>query len=517
MFRRFVNVLAIVVLISAASARAELALPHIFGDGAIFQRNVEVPIWGTAEANEKVTVKLGDKTASATAGADGKWMAKLPQMPAGGPVEISIEGSSGKKIAIKNVLFGEVWVCSGQSNMEMNVGGSEGAKEAVAAANDTQLRMFTVTKISTGTPQADCNGKWEDAVGPTINHFSAAAYYFGLVLRKEVNVPVGLIHTSWGGTPAEAWTSPEGLAKMENCKPLVERWAKTIADFDEAKAKAAYEVKVKAWEEATAKAKEEKKALPKKPNYDDPRGNPWRTAGLYNGMIAPLVPYAIAGSIWYQGESNCGRAQQYRTLFPGMIESWRTAWNMPAMPFYFVQIAPYKYGVPNGAMYPELCEAQTLTLKLPNTGMAVINDVGNVKNIHPTNKKAVGDRLALWALAKIYGKKDLVFSGPLYKEAKVEGDKIRISFDNVGGGLVARDGKDLNWFTICGEDQKFEEAKAVIDGNTVVVSSEKVAKPVAVRFAWHETAEPNLMNKEGLPASLFRTDDFKMVTDGKNQ
>lgn len=508
--------LAVLALFVCAAVRAELKLPNIFSDGAILQRNVEAPIWGTADANEKITVKLGDKTTSATAGADGKWMAKLPKMPAGGPHEIAIEGSSGKKIAIKNVLFGEVWVCSGQSNMEMNVGGSDGAKESVAAANDTQLRMFTVTKTSTGTPQPDCAGKWEDAVGQTINHFSAAAYYFGLELRKELNVPVGLFNTSWGGTPAEAWASPEGLAKLENCKPLVDRWAKTIADFDEAKARAAYATRLKAWEEATAKAKEEKKPLPKKPNFDDPRGNPWRTSGLYNGMIAPLVPYGIAGAIWYQGESNTGRAQQYRTLFPGMIESWRVAWNMPEMPFLFVQIAPYNYKQPGGLYYPELCEAQTLTLKLPHTGMAVIHDVGNVKDIHPKNKKAVGQRLALWALAKTYGKKDLVYSGPLYKEAKVEGGTIRISFDHVGGGLASRDGKDLTHFTICGEDQKFEAAAATIDGVTVVVKSDKVAKPVAVRFAWHEAAEPNLMNKEGLPASLFRTDDFKMTTDGKN-
>jgi len=234
-------------------------------------------------------------------------------------------------------------------------------------------------------------------------------------------------------------------------------------------------------------------------------------------MIAPLQPVALAGAIWYQGESNAGRAAQYRVLFPAMIESWRKVWNREDLPFYFVQIAPYKYGSPEGLPYAELCESQLMTMKkVPHTGMVVTNDVGNPANIHPKNKKAVGHRLALWALADTYGQKDLVHSGPIYKEIKIEGDKIRINFDFVGGGLASRDGKDLTYFTIAGEDQKFVPATASIDGNTVVVRSDAVAKPVAVRFSWHETAEPNLMNKEGLPASLFRTDDWKMVTEGKN-
>jgi len=504
------------LFICAAARSADIKLPSVISSNMVLQRNVEVPLWGWADAGEKITVKLGDKNASATAGTDGKWLVKFPSMPAGGPHEITIEGAAGKSVTLKNVLFGEVWLCSGQSNMEMQVQSCENAKEDIAAANDPQIRMFTVGKAPNGAPQTDCPGKWEESSPATVGHFSGVAYFFAQDLKKALNVPVGLLHSSWGGTPAESWASRSGLEKIEAAKPLLERWDKTAADFDEAKAKAAYEARVKTWEEVSAKAKEEKKAAPKKPNYEDPRLNPWRVCNLYNGMIAPLIPYAIAGSIWYQGESNCGRAQQYRTLFPGMIQSWRTAWNQENMPFYFVQIAPYNYKAPNGLPYAELCEAQFMTLKMPNTGMAVIHDVGNVKDIHPKNKKAVGHRLALWALAKTYGQKDLVFSGPLYKEMKIEGDKIRIGFDHVGGGLAARDGKELTHFTIAGEDQKFLPATATIDAGNVVVHSATVAKPVAVRFAWHEAAEPNLMNKEGLPASLFRTDDFKMVTDGKN-
>ncbi|MCY3020984.1 MAG: sialate O-acetylesterase [Planctomycetota bacterium] len=512
--RRLIVVAAALLLACGLAVSAELKLPAILGNNMVLQRGVETPLWGGADANEKITAKLGDKSVTATAGADGKWLVKLPAMPAGGPQDIVIEGAENRTVSLKNVLFGEVWVCSGQSNMEMAVQSCEKAQEDIAAASFPQIRLFTVAKAAVGTPQPDCRGQWQECSPQTVRGFSAAGYFFGVELHKTLGVPIGLINTSWGGTPAESWASRQGLDSEPSCKQMVEHWDRICADFNEEKAKQTYEQQLKAWNEAAARAKADKRpAPPNKPNYSDPRANPWRPCALYNGMIAPLVPFAIAGAIWYQGESNVGRAVQYRTLFPAMIKSWRTAWARDDLPFYFVQIAPYRYGQLNGLAYAELCESQLLTIKnLPNTGMAVISDVGNVKNIHPGNKKAVGRRLALWALAKTYGRKEMVY----YKSMKVEGDKIRVSFDYVGGGLASRDGKDLTCFAIAGDDQRFEPAAATIDGDTVVVRANGVLKPVAVRFAWHETAEPNLMNKEGLPASLFRTDEWKMVTEGKN-
>jgi sialate O-acetylesterase len=296
-------------------------------------------------------------------------------------------------------------------------------------------------------------------------------YYFGRTLHQELDVPVGLINSSWGGTMAEAWTSREGLTGEPDFEPILQR----SAQF--------------------------------KPNH------PHQASVLYNGMIQPLIPLGIRGAIWYQGESNVGRAEQYQKLFPAMIANWRSQWGQGDFPFLFVQLAPYHYGDPAGPNCAELREAQRLTLdNAPNTGMAVTTDIGNVQDIHPKNKQDVGRRLALWALAKTYGE-DVVHSGPLYKSMKLEDGKIRISFEHTGGGLVAKGG-DLTHFTIAGEDGNFVPAKAVIDGRTVVVQSDQVAAPVAVRFGWQNGAEPNLFNAEGLPASPFRTDDFKLATAG---
>ncbi len=499
------------------SAQAEVILPKVLRSRMVLQRDVPVPLWGTAEPNEKITVKFGDKTLNTQAAADGAWSVKLPATPAGGPHEIAITDSHGTITTLSEVLFGEVWVCSGQSNMQMNVGGSDGAKEAIAAADHPQIRLFTIPNHTADTPQNDTPGKWEICSPKTVPGFSAAGYFFGVELHKSLGVPIGLINTSWGGTPAESWATRESLEANPSLQSIAKRWDDVIANYNPEKAKQIHNEAIEKWKIDAEKAKADGKPAPKRPNPpDNPHKNPWRAATLYNAMISPLVRMPVAGAIWYQGESNVGRAAQYRVLFPAMIQSWRDNWHQPKMPFYFVQIAPYRYRADNGLACAELWDAQFHTLKtVPNTGMAVISDVGNVADIHPRNKIEVGRRLALWALAKTYGK-NIVYSGPIYQDIKVEGNKIRVSFDSVGGGLAARDGKPLMHFAIAGDDQKFEAAVATIDGKTIVVQSDKIAKPVAVRFAWHEEAEPNLMNKEGLPASPFRSDDWKLITAGRN-
>lgn len=497
-------------------AAAEVTLPNLLRSHMVLQRNAPALLWGTAEPKEKLTVQFRGRNLATQADAGGKWSVRLPATRAGGPFQIIITDSRGETTTLEDVWFGEVWVCSGQSNMQWSVQASDGAQEVIAAANHPQIRLFTVPNRTADTPQEDTPGRWTVCSPKTVAAFSAVGFHFGLEVHKELQVPIGLINTSWGGTPAESWASRQSLLAEPSLQPIVKRWDDTVANYDPEKAREQYQKALETWKEAAAKAKAEGKPEPRKPTLEDPRKNPWRASSLYNAMIAPLLRLTVAGAIWYQGESNVGRAAQYRVLFPAMIRSWREGWGNPKLPFYFVQIAPYRYRADNGLACAELWDAQLHTLKtVPRTGMAVISDVGNVADIHPRNKKEVGRRLALWALAQTYGKQ-LVYSGPIYKSAKIEGDKIRIAFDSVGGGLASRDGKPLTHFMIAGEDQKFHPATAAIEGRTVVVRNDAVPEPVAVRFAWHEEAEPNLMNQEGLPASPFRTDDWKLVTAGRN-
>ncbi|MCR4414082.1 MAG: sialate O-acetylesterase [Thermoguttaceae bacterium] len=462
------------VLVAAAVAMAAPRLPAVFSDNMVLQRGQALPVWGWAEPGEEVVVGLAGQSAKATACKAGKWQVKLAAMEAGGPHELVVQGKD-KSIAVKNVLVGEVWVCSGQSNMEWPVAASVNAPEEAAAANFPQIRMFTVAKKVADQPQDDCQGSWTVCSPQTVPGFSAVGYFFARKLHQDLGVPVGMINASWGGTPAESWTSRKALESESCTVPILQRWEK---------------------------------------NTD--QKNPWRPASLYNGMIAPVVPYAIRGAIWYQGESNIGRAWQYRTLMPLLIRDWRAAWGQGDFPFGLVQLAPFTYGPAAAIQCAELREAQTLTvLNTPNVGMAVTMDIGNPKDIHPKNKQDVGKRLGLWALAKVYGK-PVVYSGPMYKSMAVEGNKVRIRFDHVGSGLVTRDGKAPTHFTVAGADQKFHPATAAIDGDSVVVHSDQVPQPVAVRYAWKDDDEPNLANKEGLPASPFRTDSWKSLTEGIN-
>lgn len=633
-------------------------LNPLFMDNMVLQREKPVPIWGWTTPGQKVTVQVAGKSASAVADAQGQWRAKLAPLPVGGPYTLTVSGP--ENVRLTNILVGDVWVCSGQSNMEMGIGNVNNAEQEIAQADYPQIRLFTVPKhVALATQPTTLPGgqnreaQWLACSPDNIRvgdwaGFSAVGYFFGRALYRNVKVPIGLIHTSWGGTPAEAWTSAEALAaalpefrpsvtaleeartsnsalayaqrlaawyakndtgsqaNLQNADADVSNWKsmnlptnwekaglpdydgvvwfhKEITLPDGAAGKAGtlhlgpiddmdttwvngvrvgglerYDLSrdyklpagvLKAGRNVIAvrvldtggdggiwgkpeqmtlevdgndtvslagpwlyKATLELKSAPAVPqNFNGDQNAP---TVLYNGMIAPLIPYGIKGAIWYQGESNAGRAYQYRTLLPTMIKDWRTRWNQGDFPFYIVQLANFMAHdtEPRDDAWPELREAQMLTAEhVSNSGQAVIIDIGDEKDIHPKDKQDVGERLALVALARTYGQK-IEYYGPLYKSMKVEGDKIRLSFIHQGGGLVARGGDKLTGFAIAGEDKKFVWADAIVDGETVVVSAPQVSHPVAVRYAWSNNPVCNLYNQAGLPASPFRTDTWPGVT-----
>jgi sialate O-acetylesterase len=444
---------AVVAASVVPAARADVKPHALFGEGIVLQRGQDLYVWGTADPEEKVTVELSTGRSGTAVGAaadkDGKWKLKLPPIKeAGGPYQLTVQGKN--KIVLKDVYVGEVWVCSGQSNMEWRLDKCADKDKHIENSKNPKIHLFTVPRSRPKEPQTQLNGKWVECGPDTVGPFSGVAYFFGRDLQKALNVPVGLIHTSVGGTASEEWTSM--------------------------------------------------KVLDANPEHKGKIGN---QATLYNGMIAPLIPYAIKGAIWYQGESNAGRAELYRTAFPLMIKNWRDDWGQGDFPFLFVQLAPYEKA---GGDWPRLREAQLMTLKVPNTAMAVITDVGEKNDIHPPRKEPVGARLALAARAVAY-KEKIEYSGPLFDKMQTDGDKAVLSFTHVGKGLECK-GETLTGFTVAGEDKVFHEAKAEIKGDKVVVTCDKVHRPVAVRFGWANYPVVNLWNKDGLPASPFRTDDW---------
>ncbi len=518
-------------VLALGTARADVTPHPIFSDNMVLQQGTEVTVWGKAAPDEKVQIALERNTAgggsvtgtSATADKDGKWVAKLKEQKAGTGYTLKIEGKN--TVEFKNVAVGEVWVCSGQSNMEMSVNGSETPAKVKEGAKNPNLRLFTVQKRTAAHPiadQADLKHftKWVESAPDTVGGFSAVAYHFGQKLQKELGVPVGLIHTSWGGTPAQAWTSLEAL----DADPMLKYYAdaaraaaKAFDGYDAKKATADYEKALAKWKDDAAKAKADGKPEPKapaKPGATAPAPGPGTPAVLYNAMIYPLLNFKVKGAIWYQGESNAGKAFEYRTLFTAMIKDWRKAFACD-LPFMLVQLAPYKGGQ-SGVDYAELRDAQLFAAKsLPKTGIAVITDVGHETDIHPKPKGPVGERLALAALGIEYAKK-IEYYGPVLKDVTYASGAATLTFTHVGGGLVAKDG-DLVGFTIAGKDGKFHPAKATIKDNTVVLSSEMVPEPAAVRYGWVNFAKPtlNFSNKEGLPATPFRTDDAPYTTQPK--
>lgn len=651
--RRIAISFLLLFLAVSSSFATSLRLPAILADHMVLQQNSFTKIWGWAEAGEEVRVitSWNQQSYRVVADQDGNWLVSVATGKAGGPYTITVKAET--TIVLKDILLGELWICSGQSNMEWQLTNAETAAEEIPRSNYPNIRLFTVEKHIAARPDVDLVGSWELCNPESSANFSAVAYFFGKMLHQDLGVPVGLVNTSWGGTPSESWTSREKLQEFgdfdqqleelygasgeemmlaESEREKVATMIKEQQDFDNQENSGFKEGWMKSgfndasWDQMSCPAewstleevgmlegvvwmrteitipeqwKGKSLTLELGPvdemdvtyingvevgrnmiinNWNKPRvyqvpgslvkgkdlklairivnthmqggmigeagkmkiypsGKPgkeevmiagnWKyriayrfpkvpmlfnahtPSVLYNGMIHPIKNMAIRGAIWYQGESNQTRAFQYRSIFPGMIEDWRDNWNQGDFPFYFVQIAPFRYGQEHTSA--ELREAQLLTLsKLKYTGMAVTMDIGNPDDIHPTNKRDVGKRLALWALAKDYGK-DLVFSGPLYREQSIEDNKIRIHFNCTGSGLESRGGQ-LTHFEIAGDDQVYHPAVAVIDGASVIVSSEEVVSPLAVRYGWTNTAEPNLFNSEGLPASSFCTDHWKRIT-----
>jgi sialate O-acetylesterase len=498
-------------LLPALPARADVHLPHVIASAMVVQRDAPIPLWGWADPGEEVQCELGPSKASATADADGHWLVKLPALPAGGPFELTVRGHNTLKLT--GILVGEVWLCSGQSNMEMGIAMSKDAKTEVAAADHPDIHLFLVPKTKAGLPMPDVDAKWKVCTPATVaeggwNGFSAAAYYFGREIQEKLHVPVGLIESTWGGTRIEPWTPPEGFAAVPSLAPIGEEVKRANETYDKAYGAALNQLEASIAE--ARKAIAEHKPYPVFPQLtlQHQLNSEGRPTGLYNGMIHPLVPFGIRGAIWYQGESNNGDGMRYFEKMQGLIAGWRKLWNEGDFPFYFVQIAPFNYGPDATTREPGIWNAQLASLSIPNTGMAVTTDIATLHDIHPPDKQDVGHRLALWALAKTYGKSDIVFSGPVYKSMKVDGDKIIVTFDSTGTGLATRDGKDVSNFEISGADGKFVAAQARLDGDRVIVSAEGLAAPAQVRFAWDQLAQPNLINKEQLPASPFSSADL---------
>jgi sialate O-acetylesterase len=642
----------------AAPSAKDLNVITLFGDNMLLQRNIKVPIWGTAQPGGVVEIKFNGQTKEAKVGEDGEWTVYLDPMKAGGPYDMTISGE--KNLKFKNILIGDVWICSGQSNMAMTVQSSKDAKKEIKEADYPEIRFFSVVRKVSDKPLKTLGGKWVPCSSASVGGFSAAGYFFGRDLYKSLKIPIGLIHTSWGGTPAEAWTTIKTLENDEDFKPIIDRFRKTcndeklqekienfkkyrknqyqtrkefgdkrikiecpwaMPDFDSkdwkemeqpggwqkdiknfegivdfikeieipsdwdgkdltlsfgpvdeydlvffngneigsvgrktpdfwkvlrqytvpgklvkagkavVAVRVANEVKLGGFtgkaEQMFIEAKDGGKkislagAWKYKKELDLKRkwmpvgpGHPSSPAGLYNAMINPIIPYAIKGAIWYQGEANAWRAFQYRKLLAAMIKDWRTNWNQGDFPFFIVQLANYTAPprIPGNSTWAELREAQTIVANNdPQSGLALAIDIGDEKDIHPKNKQDVGIRLALAARKITYGQ-DIVHAGPEYDSMKVDGNKIVINFKNVGGGLVAKGGP-LKQFAIAGEDEKFKWAKAEIKGDSVVVWNDEIKEPVSVRYAWSNNPEGcNLYNKEGLPANPFRTDDWPGVT-----
>lgn len=498
---------------TTSSAYAEIRLPKIFGSHMVLQQGKPILLWGWANPGETATAQLGAAKQSAVANDKGEWKLSLPAMKAGGPHILKVGGSN--EIVMEDVMIGEVWLCSGQSNMEMGMKKFHISPQEIAAANHPGIRLMLVENKWTPRPQTDIGGTWKVCTPQTIaeggwDGFSATAYYFGREIHQTLGTAVGLIDSDWGGTRIESWTPPEGFAAVSALKDESDKVQLADPKSD------AYQQRLQQalgqldqWHQAARAAMLAGQPPPPAPNLPDEMRGPQdlqHATALYNGMIHPIAPFAIRGAIWYQGESNMGDGMRYADRMKALVTGWRKVWNQGDFPFYFVQIAPFLYGDKKPETEAEIWEAQTAAANdIPNTGMAVINDVGDLHDIHPQDKRTVGHRLALLALARTYGKSAIVDSGPVFKSLKAEGNQLRVEFDHAHGGLVTRDGKAPDWFEIIdAENGGFVKAEARISGNSVVLTSPAVQHPFAMRFAWGHIATPNLMNGKGLPSGAFR-------------
>ena len=533
------------LLLSPLLARAEIKLPAFIADHMVLQRDVAVPVWGWAAAGEDVSVSFAGQTKVTQANEQGKWLVKLDPLATSAE---SREMKIGSRV-IKDVLVGEVWLASGQSNMGFPLSSAHNADQALAAAGDPLLRFFTVQNATAAEPQNDLRGRWDLSDPNTAKAFSAVAYFFARDLRAKLGVPVAILHSSWGGTPAQAWLSMDALQeapafenyaksyeaalnkhrevlahpeKMEAYRKDLAQWQKEVAPaFNEA---------MKTWNAGPKTSPKPMPARPEPANPDpmdipSPSSRPGTPSVIFNAKIAPLIGYAMRGSLWYQGEANAGNGFEYRTLLPRLIGDWRKRWGQGDFPFLIVQLAAWDMDKNPAPLhqYPWLREAQAMTAKaVPNTALAVAIDVGNPADVHPKGKEPVGQRLALAARKLAYGETQLVASGPVFREAKAEGSNMRVTFTEIGSGLTLgqapwRAEGDTPWptdklvgFTLAGEDQEWHDAEAKIEGDSVIVSSPAVSKPVAVRYAWANSPRCNLYNREALPAVPFRSDDWPM-------
>jgi len=523
-----------------AQTNHPLKLPSIISDNMVLQQNSNVPVWGWAMPNEKINVKASwlQKSFITQADSSGKWSVFLPTKKAGNSKHIITIETINHKITLKNILFGEVWLASGQSNMQMPLKGwpepVDLADETIKNADIPEIRLFDVYPNTAPKPLDDCVGTWQESSPESVKGFSAVAYFFAKKLNKELNIPIGIIHSSWGGTKIQAWMNGQSLKEfqefeqdLQGLDSMHSSFDRQIKAFEKAMSswgkfdkydpllrftsyKKMYDNVLEKWKKLSAQSGGQccpDSSLFPKPVFPD-KYPQFMVSTLYNAMIHPLKPLAIKGAIWYQGESNTIYPDQYSRLFPALINGWRDGWGQGKFPFYFVQIAPYNY-LPDEEGEPRPAELRNVQLQamlnVPNTGMVVTTDIADTTQIHSPNKKDVGERLALWALANNYIRDDVAFSGPLYKSMKVEKDKIRLFFDYAESGLVAKGGS-LTHFEIAGKDGEFIKADATIVGSMVVISHNKIKNPKFVRFGWRDTAQPNLFNKAGLPASPFTTE-----------
>ncbi|WP_395745639.1 sialate O-acetylesterase [Prosthecobacter sp.] len=495
----------------ASGVGGAVTLPAVFKDHMVLQRDRPIPVWGWAEPGQEINVKFSDQTKTTKADKEGRWKVTLDPLKGSGEGQIlRVSGQSTE--VIRDVVVGEVWFCSGQSNMAMQVRSVSDSAKVAAEAKFPLIRMFFMQSFTATTPQEQGQGVWQVCSPKTVPNFSAAAYFFGRELQQDLKVPVGLIESAVGGTAIESWTSLEAMEKEPALQPLLKRWEKDVALFEQPENRVKNEEARKQWQEAAKAALAGKQTPPPRPAYvgSDPlHAN--RPGNLFNGKIAPLIPFAVRGVIWYQGESNAGNGPLYAVQLPLMIRDWRARWGAE-MPFAWVQLPNFqkRESAPDApSTWARLREAQTKALAVPNTGMTVNLDIGDADNIHPANKQEIGHRLALWARAKVYGEK-IEWSGPVYESHVIQGSEVVIHLKHANGLKTTDGGMAVKGFAIADESKHWQWAEARIDGKTVVVSSPAVPKPVAVRYAWANNPEVNLVNGSGLPAAPFRTDDWPM-------
>ncbi len=497
--------------LSVLSAQAELRLPALVGNHMVLQRDIENPIWGWADPGTPVSVMIAGQTHQTKADESGRWKVRLAAISGSShALKMSITTPS-ESITLSNIVIGEVWICSGQSNMQFAVKEANDGDLEVASANYPNIRIISVPQVGTQEKQDDFQGQWEICTPETISDFSAVGYFFGRQLYQTLGVPIGLIDDSWGGSAAEAWVSRETLEADSRFQNVIEQAKNLEQNYD-------FDKILEDWKVATEKAAANGKPAPRKPaNWLTGNSRP---GNIWAGVLNPTIGYGIRGVIWYQGESNAGRAYQYRDLFSLMISEWRKAWGIGDFPFYWVQLADFHPEVsePGESSWAELREAQTQTLSLPNTGQAVICDLGEGRDIHPRNKQDVAKRLARIALSRDYGH-DFEYQSPTYRSMELKDGKILLTFDHVGkAGLYSFDTVEVVGFALAGEDRVWHRATGKIVGpNQVEVSSAEVSKPVAARYGWADNPVVNLYSKNGLPATPFRTDDWPLSTDPANQ